>query len=62
MGGEYAFAPNWSAFVEYDYYGFGTRTLAFNSATTGAFLYNENLRQNINVVKAGVNFKFWAGQ
>jgi outer membrane immunogenic protein len=61
VGGEYAFAPNWSAFVEYDYYGFGTRTVAFSSATTGLFDFNEDIRQSINVVKVGVNWRFTGG-
>jgi outer membrane immunogenic protein len=61
VGGEYAFAPNWSAFVEYDYYGFGTRTVPFNSVATGAFSFNEDIRQSINVVKVGVNWRFTGG-
>jgi outer membrane immunogenic protein len=61
VGGEYAFAPNWSAFVEYDYYGFGTRTVPFNFVATGAFSFNEDIRQSINVVKVGVNWRFTGG-
>ena len=61
VGGEYAFAPNWSAFVEYDYYGFGTRTVPFTFVSTGAFSYNEDIRQTINVVKIGVNWRFTGG-
>ena len=61
VGGEYAFAPNWSAFVEYDYYGFGTRTVPFAVAGTGVFAFNEDIRQSINVVKIGVNWRFTGG-
>ncbi len=55
-GLEYAFAPNWSAKIEYDYLGFGSETVnlptaAFPTYSTGASL-------NIQEVKAGINFKF----
>jgi len=54
VGIEYAFLPNWSAFAEYDYYGFGTRNVDFpNGGGTAA------IRQKINVAKAGINYKFW---
>jgi outer membrane immunogenic protein len=55
-GLEYAFAPNWSAKVEYDFLGFGSQTL---SLPTGGFpTYSTNASQNIQEVKAGINFKF----
>jgi outer membrane immunogenic protein len=53
-GLEYAFAPNWSAKIEYDYLGFGSTTL--NLPTIPAYSTNASL--NVQEVKAGINFKF----
>ena len=57
VGGEYAFNDWLSAFVEYDYYGFGTRT---NTFVTPAGLGFANIDTNVhaNVVKAGLNLRF----
>jgi outer membrane immunogenic protein len=55
-GLEYAFAPNWSAKLEYDYLGFGTQTLNFSTPTIGAVTPTASL--NVQEVKAGVNFHF----
>jgi outer membrane immunogenic protein len=57
VGGEYAFNDWLSAFVEYDYYGFGTRT---NTFVTAGGLGFANIDTNIhtNVVKAGLNVRF----
>jgi outer membrane immunogenic protein len=69
-GIEYAFTRNWSAKVEYDYMDFGTTSVRmtdlpvpppapvpvnFVSAVTA---YNVNILQHVNVVKAGVNYRF----
>ncbi len=55
-GLEYAFAPNWSAKIEYDYLGFGSTTL--NLPTTNFPAYSTNASLNVQEVKAGINFKF----
>jgi outer membrane immunogenic protein len=55
-GLEYAFAPNWSAKIEYDYLGFGNETL--NLATPAFPAYSTNASLNVQEVKAGINFKF----
>jgi outer membrane immunogenic protein len=55
-GFEYAFAPNWSAKIEYDYLGFGSETLSL--PTTNFSPYNTNASLNVQEVKAGINFKF----
>jgi len=60
-GGEYAFAPSWSAFVEYDYYDFGTRSNTFLTPA-GGVLAIVDIRQNISVVKGGINFRFFGAQ
>ncbi|MDA9432187.1 outer membrane protein [Bradyrhizobium sp. CCBAU 51627] len=60
-GVDWAFTRHWSANLEYDYYGFGTRTSTF-ADQDNAFLGLVNVRQSIQVVKVGVNFHMWAGQ
>jgi outer membrane immunogenic protein len=57
-GIEYAFAQNWSAFLQYNYMGFGTRDLAFTFAAPAVGLYTENVQESINVVKVGINYRF----
>jgi outer membrane immunogenic protein len=53
-GVEWAFLPNWSVKLEYDYYGFGTRSVTFIDSITGT-TGPLDIRQNIQVVKLGVN-------
>jgi outer membrane immunogenic protein len=55
-GLEYAFAPNWSAKVEYDYLGFGSQTLNLPTAAFPAYSTNASL--NVQEVKAGINYRF----
>ena len=55
-GLEYAFAPNWTAKIEYDYLGFGNQTL--NLPTPTFPTYSTNASLNVQEVKAGINFKF----
>lgn len=62
VGVEWAFATNWSAMIEYDHYGFDTKTISMavvnNSlAVTPA---NLNVRHSIDVVKVGINYRFWS--
>jgi opacity protein-like surface antigen len=57
-GAEWAFSPHWSASIEYDYYGFGHRVTSMFDATN-VFLGNVDVRQNIQVVKVGLNFHVW---
>jgi outer membrane immunogenic protein len=57
VGFEYLFLPNWSAFVEYDYMGFGTKTLLF-TAPDGSFSETWDIKQNVQAVLVGLNFRF----
>ena len=56
-GLEYALAPNWSAFLEYNYIEISNKTVtlvdAFGSGATTAL----DVYQNIQMVKAGLNYK-----
>ena len=58
-GFEWAFAQNWSAFVEFDYYGFGTKAVSFsdpNFPFIGSSTFD--VKQNIAVAKLGINYRF----
>jgi outer membrane immunogenic protein len=72
-GVEYAFTPNWSAKIEYDYMDFGTARVnlgtgpALISCRTGAPLHEcdslpVDIKQRLHLVKAGVNYRFWWGK
>jgi outer membrane immunogenic protein len=57
VGGEYAFTDWLTGFAEYDYYNFGTTT---DTLTGPLGTATSNIKQNVSVAKAGVNFKFSA--
>jgi outer membrane immunogenic protein len=60
VGGEYAFT-NWlSGFVEYDYYFFGRHGVDFITPTGLAFTRTD-IRENKQVLKAGLNIRFSPG-
>ena len=65
VGAEYAFL-NWlTGFVEYDYYGFSSASpagLVCGAAGSCGFMTNTiGITTSVNVVKAGINFKFGPG-
>jgi outer membrane immunogenic protein len=55
-GLEYAFAPNWSAKIEYDYLDFGNESLNLSTPTSPGYTTNASLK--VQEIKAGINFKF----
>lgn len=59
-GVEWAFAPNWSMLVEYNHYGFGSKALNFSdpAETPGGGPATLQVKQDLDVVKAGVNYRF----
>jgi outer membrane immunogenic protein len=59
-GLEWAFGSNWSTFVEYDHYFFGSKTVNFNFAVAPgvSFVTPVDFKQDIDVVKIGVNYRF----
>jgi outer membrane immunogenic protein len=60
-GLEWALTPNWTAFVEYDYYRFDGKDL-INQTTFDDTYHVHTSRQTVNVVKVGVNYRFnWLG-
>ena len=53
-GVEYAFAPQWTARLEYDYLDFGNKSVSFAPG------FSTNIDQQVHQVKFGVNYKFGA--
>jgi outer membrane immunogenic protein len=61
-GGEYLFAPNWSVFAEYGYMDFGTRRTTYVTPDIPPVFFPLDIRQSVQVVRAGVNYRFnWVG-
>jgi outer membrane immunogenic protein len=56
IGAEWGFAPNWSAKLEYDHIGLDSRTVAVISPTLPTTFTSSG--QNIDIVRAGVNYRF----
>ena len=59
-GVEWAFAEDWSARLEYDYYGFGTHTATMNDVVNGPGPLS--FKTTMQMVKLGVNFHVWGWQ
>jgi outer membrane immunogenic protein len=62
-GLEYGFAPSWSAAIEYDYIGLGTRRVRFAELIPSLnFLpFDEDIRQDLHLVTFRVNYRIGAG-
>jgi outer membrane immunogenic protein len=66
-GIEWAFWNNWSAKLEYDFYDFGTRSVTLTGTFVPLFppgpltpvtVPGVNIKETINVVKFGINYRF----
>jgi outer membrane immunogenic protein len=62
-GVEWAVAPNWSVFAEYNYMDFGSNSIQFNAAP-GLIPVGEhiNVSQTVQTALVGVNYRFHLGQ
>jgi outer membrane immunogenic protein len=58
-GAEWVFSHHWSLFLEYDYYSFGDKTILMSDNING-FTGLLDVKQSVQVVKAGVNFHMWS--
>jgi outer membrane immunogenic protein len=58
VGGEYAFTNFLSGFVEYNYYDFGTRQIAFTPHLVGLRPGFIDIKDSASVVRVGLNFRF----
>jgi outer membrane immunogenic protein len=54
-GVEWAFAPNWSTFVEFDYYDFGNTSHSFTISNETP---RADIRQHIETLMVGLNYRF----
>jgi outer membrane immunogenic protein len=57
-GIEFALSPNWTTKIEYNYMDFGTGRFTLN----GNFVQDVDFHDTINIIKAGVNYKFGSQQ
>ncbi|KJC46795.1 membrane protein [Bradyrhizobium sp. LTSP885] len=57
-GVEWAFAPHWSANVEYNYYDFGTQSMTMTNAVPLVAVIGTVVRDQIHAATAGVNYRF----
>ncbi|MFG1394293.1 outer membrane protein [Xanthobacter agilis] len=57
-GVEYALTRNFSAFLEYDYYDFGTQSLTYSG---GGLSATADFKQRLDVVRMGLNYRFGTG-
>src|SRR6516165_2272701 len=60
-GVEWAFTPEWSVKLEYDYYGFSTKSVSLFDSTIAMINAPVNINQNIQVVLLGINFHARSG-
>jgi outer membrane immunogenic protein len=61
VGAEWAFADNWSMFAEYNHYGFGNKGVSFTDPNnTNNPLLVLDVKQDIDAVKLGINYRFRA--
>jgi outer membrane immunogenic protein len=60
VGLEWRYAPNWSLWVEYAYMGFGTASKTFVYA--GGSSFQEDIKQNLQTVLVGINYRFDMGK
>jgi outer membrane immunogenic protein len=57
-GVDWAFAPHWSASLEYNYYDFGNHGATLTNAANNVVVTVYSLKDTINTVTAGVNYHF----
>ena len=57
-GVEWAFANNWSVKVEYDHLDFDSQRETLQPLLAGGAAFQYDIRQRVDLVKAGVNYKF----
>jgi outer membrane immunogenic protein len=57
-GVEWAFAPHWSAILEYNYYDFGGSGTTLTSSTNAVIVNLNRLQDTMHAVIVGVNYRF----
>ncbi|HXW31348.1 MAG TPA: outer membrane beta-barrel protein [Xanthobacteraceae bacterium] len=62
VGMEYAFFPNWTAKIEYNYIAYAQRQIPFTfteGGTTSPVEFTEAFGATKQIIKVGINYKFW---
>jgi outer membrane immunogenic protein len=57
-GVEWAFAPHWSATLEYDYYDFGSKGAVLATSTRNVTVSIFSLRDTMHTATVGLNYHF----
>jgi opacity protein-like surface antigen len=57
-GIEYALRTNWTAFLQYNYMGFGRRAQGLTDTLGVSPPFTEIIREDIHVIKIGHNYRF----
>jgi outer membrane immunogenic protein len=57
-GAEYAFAPKWTAKIEYLYLDFGNHSFVMNDAVNIGAAVTASTHTTVNVVRGGLNYHF----
>ena len=58
MGVEYAFARNWTGFLEYNYIEFQSKNVAFSVTAAPGDVINASVVNKLSIAKVGVNYRF----
>jgi len=58
VGAEWAFFENWSVKVEYDHMDFHRRRETLAPVAAGAFAFDYDVQQTVDLVKVGLNYRF----
>jgi outer membrane immunogenic protein len=62
FGLEWAITNNWSALLEYDHYGFGTKSVTLTDPNNIGAPALANISERIDAVKVGLNYRFGLGR
>lgn len=57
-GIEHAFAPNWSAKIEYNYVDLGTTSETFTAVAPLGLTIRQDIEHTLQIVKVGANYRF----
>jgi outer membrane immunogenic protein len=55
---EYAFLPNWSAKIEYNFMDFGRKDISFADPFDPPESFGFGIKQQLHAVKFGINYRF----
>jgi outer membrane immunogenic protein len=62
VGLSWMVAPNWDLWIEYDHLGLGTKTVTFTPDNGIGHPFNEDIKQSVDKVLVGFDYRFSFGQ